>query len=267
MSFLASVTSLDEARLAVAGGADIVDAKNPAAGALGALPLETIRAIRGALPGIALSATVGDPVADPARTIAAVTATAATGVDFVKVGFTRGAVTRETIARLGTLMLPPCRLVGVLIADHGIDIDDLPRLAAAGFAGVMVDTDDKSGRPLPELLSRPALEAFIGAAHAVGMFAGLAGALRLPHIAALRALGPDILGFRGALCAGERRTASLDPAAIALVRRALAVDGATAATAPAQSAARPALTMGGSRLGAAARLRAGVERRMRERVT
>lgn len=221
VTFLASVTSLAEARLAAAAGADIVDCKEPAAGSLGALPLETIAAVRAGLPGVALSATVGDPSEDADAVSAAVLATAETGVDFVKVGVLPGAGGRKVIGRIGTLRLPPCRLVAVMLADRGYDIELLASLAPSGFSGVMLDTDDKSGPPLPGVLSEAQLATFIAAAQARGLFAGLAGALRLPHIAALRALQPDVLGFRGALCRGESRTAALDAGAIAEVRRAL----------------------------------------------
>ena len=42
---LASVADLEEALIAVECGVDIIDLKNPAAGALGALPVTTIRTI------------------------------------------------------------------------------------------------------------------------------------------------------------------------------------------------------------------------------
>ena len=41
--FLASVTCLNEAQLVLDANVDIIDLKNPAEGALGALPLETIQ--------------------------------------------------------------------------------------------------------------------------------------------------------------------------------------------------------------------------------
>jgi len=47
---LASVTDEREAELVAALGADIVDAKDPAAGALGALPHATVSAIRARTP-------------------------------------------------------------------------------------------------------------------------------------------------------------------------------------------------------------------------
>ena len=59
---------------------------------------------------------------------------------------------------------------------------------------------------------------------------GLAGSLRLEHVAPLAALGPDYLGFRGALCAAGR-TDRIDPARVREVRQAL--DAASSATAAA----------------------------------
>ena len=41
---LASVKDTDEAEIALSGGADIIDFKDPAHGALGALPVEVIAA-------------------------------------------------------------------------------------------------------------------------------------------------------------------------------------------------------------------------------
>ena len=46
---LASVANLAEARLAATVGADIIDLKNPAAGALGALPVGDVARIAEAL--------------------------------------------------------------------------------------------------------------------------------------------------------------------------------------------------------------------------
>ncbi|HEX6828752.1 MAG TPA: (5-formylfuran-3-yl)methyl phosphate synthase, partial [Burkholderiales bacterium] len=64
---LASVADLQEARLAVAGGADIVDFKDPRRGALGALPAATVAECVAALgPAVITSATVGDLPLDPA---------------------------------------------------------------------------------------------------------------------------------------------------------------------------------------------------------
>lgn len=221
VSLLASVTDESEALTCVALGADIIDAKNPGAGALGALPAERVRGIRAALPSrVPVSATVGDPCEDTARVAQSVRLTAATGVDFVKVGFWPDADARATIRQLGRLPLKGARLVAVLLADRGVKLDLIEPLAQAGFAGVMLDTYDKRSGALPDIATPAALLDFIDAARASRMFAGLAGSLRAEHVPELLTLGPDVLGFRGGLCHRSARTAAIDPAAVGAVRRA-----------------------------------------------
>src|SRR6266702_2730804 len=95
MRLLVSVRGPVEARAAVAGGADVVDAKDPARGALGPVRADRLAAIRRAV-GAArpVSAALGD-AGDAAMVAAA--AAAARGVAFVKLGF--GGVTSEAPAR------------------------------------------------------------------------------------------------------------------------------------------------------------------------
>jgi uncharacterized protein (UPF0264 family) len=221
VSLLASVTDESEARLCASLGADIIDAKNPATGALGALPAERVRAIRAAVPPhVRVSATIGDPCDDPDRVVQSVQHTAATGVDFVKIGFWPASESGRTIGELGRLSLKDAQLVAVLLADRGIDLALLGPLADAGFAGVMLDTFDKRLGALPDIASPVSLRDFVGVAHATGLFAGFAGSLRVEHVPLLLTLGADVLGFRGALCVGAARTATIDPAAVRAVRRA-----------------------------------------------
>jgi len=221
VSLLASVTDVREALICVSSGADIIDAKNPAAGALGALRAERIRAIRTAvLPSVPVSATIGDPSDDGERIAQSVRLTAATGVDFVKIGFWPGAAFAETVSKLGRLPLKFARLVAVLLADRGVDLTLIAPLAEAGFAGVMLDTYDKRNGALPDLVPPSALRDFLGIVRARGMFAGLAGSLRVEHVPALVALAPDVLGFRGALCREGTRTAAVDAAAVRALREA-----------------------------------------------
>jgi uncharacterized protein (UPF0264 family) len=221
VSLLASVTDASEALVCVASGADIIDAKNPAAGALGALPAERIRAIRNALaPAVPVSATIGDPSNDAERLAQSVRLTAATGVDFVKIGFWPSAAFAETVSKLGRLPLKSARLVAVLLADRGVDLSLIAPLAEAGFAGVMLDTYDKRNGALPDLVPAPAMRDFVATVRAKGMFAGLAGSLRLDHVPGLVALSPDVLGFRGGLCRDQARTAAVDAAAVHALRQA-----------------------------------------------
>ena len=203
--FLASVTTPDEALTALAAGAALIDCKDPAHGALGALPEERVRAICAAVAGRApVSATIGDLPNNAETMRVATEAMAAAGVDYVKIGFFGAGDARAAIAGLAKADIGAARLVAVLMADREPDFSLARDLAAAGFAAVMLDTADKSAGALAEILEPCRIGEFIAAARRHGLAAGLAGSLKLRHVAELAGLGPDILGFRGALCDGGR---------------------------------------------------------------
>jgi uncharacterized protein (UPF0264 family) len=204
---LASVASEAEARLALAAGADIIDLKNPQAGALGALPLADIKSIVSVVAGVrSTSATVGDLPMQPSLLIEAVRQTADCGVDFVKIGFFAEGDIEACIEALTPLARNGIRLVAVLFADQTPDFGLLPQLQAAGFSGVMLDTCVKDGRNLLDHMPLTALQGFVKQADELQLYCGLAGSLQISHVAELSTLQPDYLGFRGALCLDARRT-------------------------------------------------------------
>lgn len=227
--FLASVATVDEMAIVRTGGADVVDLKNPAEGALGAWSRPDLeRAVtlwRSWGEGRpALSATIGDQPMEPATVLAAAGRVASTGVPMVKLGVFPGDPA-GCFAALGPLA-KETRLIAVFFADQAPDVALLDLVAASGFHGAMLDTAEKAGGGLRRHMGPAALTRFVGRAKALGLLAGLAGSLKLDDVAPLAALEPDYLGFRGALCNGGR-TGTLSPEAVASVRAAL--DGRRAA--------------------------------------
>jgi uncharacterized protein (UPF0264 family) len=218
---LASVTNLDEAELALALGADIVDLKDPARGALGALPVGVIESIVAQVARRRpVSATVGDLPADTDLLCRTVQAVGATGVDYVKVGL----LSPEDLDGFLTVMAglaPRYALIAVLFADRAPPLERLELFAAAGVRGVMLDTAEKTGGPLLTHVGLDRLERFVNRARSLSLLCGLAGSLRLGDIPLLLPLSPDYLGFRGALCRGTDRTLHLDPNRFGAVRRAV----------------------------------------------
>jgi (5-formylfuran-3-yl)methyl phosphate synthase len=214
MKLLISVRSVEEALLAARGGADFIDLKEPRDGALGALPLATIRDCVAALcgSGLPVSATIGD---QPTNIADAVQRVADCGVDIVKVGIERNEVARETLA-----MLANCgrSVVPVFLADRGLDAALVTHAAGLGFAGLMVDTADKRVGSLFDCAPLAALAHFVDCARASSSMCGLAGALRLEHLPQLIALAPDFAGFRTAVCSGDR-SAALDPNRLRVLRQ------------------------------------------------
>lgn len=221
-AMLASVRSLDEAQLALAGGADLIDLKEPSRGALGALDHAALRICVRALGGQRpLSATIGDdPEMNPARIADAVDRMAATGVDFIKIGFFNRPRAADCAAALAS-RCARARLVAVLFADDEIEPGLVDVLARAGFAGAMLDTAGKDGRSLRDWRTADELQTFVQRVRANGLLTGLAGSLKPGDIAPLLGHAPDYLGFRGALCTDAQRSLALDVARIAAVRRAI----------------------------------------------
>ncbi|MDX1604751.1 MAG: (5-formylfuran-3-yl)methyl phosphate synthase [Candidatus Competibacterales bacterium] len=218
-ALLASVVSAEEAGLARAAGVDLIDFKDPAAGALGALPPEVIRSARAGLT-VATSATAGDLPCRAEDWIPAVRTMAATGVDYVKLGLFPGSDPAAALAALGPLSAAGVQVVVVLFADRDPDFGWLGPIRDAGCAGAMLDTAGKTGGRLLDHLDEAALGRFVHRARTLGLLSGLAGSLALADIPRLLPLAPDYLGFRGALCRGGR-DGVLDPAALARVRAAI----------------------------------------------
>ena len=147
---------------------------------------------------------------------AAVEAMAATGVEFVKLGVFPGTDPEGTVRALAPLARR-VQLIAVFFADLAPDLGLLHALEEAGFAGAMLDTARKDDGRLLDHMPIPALRRFVAACRERGLMCGLAGALEPPDVPRLLQLEPDLLGFRGALCAAGR-TGPLDPARVALVR-------------------------------------------------
>ncbi|MDE2361821.1 MAG: dihydroneopterin aldolase [Hyphomicrobiales bacterium] len=217
-AFLASVVDAAEAAVALDCGADIVDCTDPSRGALGAPTAGNVSSIAARVAGKRpVSAAAGAPDLSKDLLAPAVAAMSAAGADIVKVGVGAGAGWRNRIAALAPLARRT-KLVGVFFADRAPDFDLIGELAAAGFAGAMLDTVDKTHGRFLETLEASDAARFIESCRNAGLVSGVAGSLEPPDVPRLVALSPDFLGFRAALCgAGDRRNA-LDRDAVAAIR-------------------------------------------------
>ncbi|HKP50321.1 MAG TPA: (5-formylfuran-3-yl)methyl phosphate synthase, partial [Gemmatimonadales bacterium] len=158
MRLLASVRSADEVRSAVSGGADIIDAKEPNRGPLGAVSPEVFALIQTRVPlDLELSVALGD-VTSPLEvhaSIAAFGVVARLTPMFLKLGFSGVRRHREIRALLEhactaarEIGSPSPRVVAVAYADHEnagcADPGTIWDAAGgAGVAGVLMDTWSK----------------------------------------------------------------------------------------------------------------------------
>lgn len=212
MRLLVSVRSVEEALVAARGGADFIDLKEPRAGALGGLPIATIRAIVTALREqkitLPVSATIGDLAMDSLpELMAQVQAVGACGVDYVKVGIEPVPEAGAVLDALACCGLP---IVPVFLADRGIDFTQLAQACSLAFPGIMADTADKHAGSLFNVVSPAVLRRFVDTVREAGLMVGLAGALRAADAQKLLALQADFAGFRTAVCHGDR-SGALDP--------------------------------------------------------
>jgi (5-formylfuran-3-yl)methyl phosphate synthase len=215
---LASVTGPAEAELALATGADILDLKDPSAGALGGLPAQIVRETVATIAARRqTSAVTGELPMVPETLRDAAEAMAECGVDYVKIGMFPSDRAREVIGTLEETARR-AKLVAVLFADLTPDFALVDACADAGFAGAMLDTARKGSGRLIDHLDFFSLENFIARCHARDLIAGLAGSLEAPDVPRLLPLSPDLLGFRSALCRAGDRKSELDPQAIAIIR-------------------------------------------------
>ena len=243
MRLLVSVVSAAEARAALAGGADIIDVKDPREGALGAPSPRTLAEVVAAVDGAApVSVALGDLPDLPHTAALAACGAAKWGVDYVKLGL-RGV---QGLDRAVVLVTAVADALGATAADAGaagaaaagagaagvgpgviaaayadgasadppaFDPALLPELVArTGIAGALIDTLVKDGRGLYGSLPEATVAELVAATRAAGGSFGVAGQLRAGQLGRVEA---DIVGVRSAVCRGGDRTASLDAELVA----------------------------------------------------
>jgi (5-formylfuran-3-yl)methyl phosphate synthase len=220
---LVSVVSAEEARAALAAGADIIDVKDPREGALGAPSARVLAEVADAVGDAApVSVALGDSPGPPHTAAVAARDAAACGARFVKVGLRGVREIDEAVALVSAVahaVEPHVHVIAAAYADAGaleppaLAPRWLPALVdRTAIAGALVDTFVKNGRGLYGYLSPRELATLIDATHAVGGSFAVAGQLRLGE---LGRVGADFVGVRSAVCAGGERTAHLEEALVA----------------------------------------------------
>ena len=218
MRLLVSVRSAMEVRPALLGGADVVDAKDPARGALGAVSLAVLREIARAVPShIPFSVALGD-LADcdrVARSVTDVEQTAGARDElYVKLGLA-GTPDVDDAVQLASAAIEAsrsggkARLIVVAYADHALAGSPTPRAVIgiareAGASGVLLDTYGKDGRNLFQHAEEEKVRAWASAVRAAGLMVALAGSLDREGVRRAALVPADVVGVRGSACEGGR---------------------------------------------------------------
>lgn len=230
MQLLVSVRSASEAQTALLGGAQIIDAKEPAAGALGPVIPAMLAQIRNVVPdAVPLSAALGDVAgeAEVEQSLAGIE----TALAFVKLGFLgvrdSGSIERSlNRAVKGATGLPGNpRVVAVGYADWQVTGSLDPRLfpeivRRAGAHGLLIDTALKENGRLFDFLSNAELAAIGRSLHRQELLYAVAGSLGADDVPSALETGADILGVRGAATIGGRN-GKVDASRVARLARLL----------------------------------------------
>jgi (5-formylfuran-3-yl)methyl phosphate synthase len=229
MRLLVSVADAQEAGVAVEGGVDIVDVKNPAEGSLGAPGPGVIERVREVVPPERpVSAAIGDLPNLPGTAALAALGAAHAGAAYVKVGLVGSSTTDEAVAVLRAVRAAVDGGATVIAAAYA-DAERAPGAPLppgaiveaahrAGVGGCLLDTAVKDGRGLFEWVGREVLAALVAEGHAAGLEMALAGGLHAEDLEVVRAIAADIAGVRAAACRDGRRTGPLDPERIGRLR-------------------------------------------------
>ena len=212
---LVSVRSAEEAREALAGGADIIDIKEPEGGSLGAatpgVRLAVARAVAGAAP---LTAALGElqDLGDDWKM------EHQHGISLYKLGLSGSRKTgwRKLLDRVRERIQEASEgeadLVAVAYADwkqaacpepsHLLEYA-IPR----GFSHFLLDTFDKKAGNLPAFIEWNEIAALSGRARRGGLRFVAAGSLQAGQIRAAACAGVDVIAVRGAATIGARNAA------------------------------------------------------------
>jgi (5-formylfuran-3-yl)methyl phosphate synthase len=217
MRLLVSVRTAGEVEPALAGGADIIDAKEPARGALGPVTPGVLRAIAARVPEeVPFSVALGDFTSGAVvrRAVAAAAVSPRLAPVYLKLGFAGQRSMSAVTALIGVTVAAaadsPARPVVVPVAyadaeDAGSPVvEEVLRAAiAAGAGAFLVDTWLKDGRGLLARIDLDRLRGIVNEARAAGLLVAVAGSLDAEAVEILGDLG-EIVGIRGAACRGGR---------------------------------------------------------------
>jgi uncharacterized protein (UPF0264 family) len=246
---LVSVRSAEEAAAALAGGADLIDVKEPSRGSLGRADDATIAAVVRTVGGQRpVSAALGELRDHPSPCAVPGLAYLKWGLAGLRAAFVdgkqpaggRGSCRADSVVDvIGSAgaspshwrpqpfrdleqalaaqraSTPDCRCVIVAYADwrraDAPEPETVRQLAARlGAEGLLLDTFHKDGRTLLDWLTVEQAADLCCRCRRHGLKIALAGSLGRDEIAGLRRLSPDWFAVRGAACRDGRRDAEID---------------------------------------------------------
>jgi uncharacterized protein (UPF0264 family) len=225
MKLLVSVRSVEEAKAAVEGGADLIDIKEPDRGPLGKADDSVIAAIVDAVSGRRpVSAAMGElcELASPRLPSAR--------LEFVKFGLAKIALVPWCDRLLQLRAASNSAVVPTAYADWeragSPPVERIALFAATyQFPVLLIDTCEKDGSNLLSWLDRDNLEKIVAPLREAGCKVALAGSLNERDFEVIVGVQPEWIAVRGAACTNGDRKRSIDVKRVRYLKAALLTSG------------------------------------------
>jgi uncharacterized protein (UPF0264 family) len=225
---LVSVRSADEVAAALAGGADLIDVKEPAKGPLAPAEAEVVAAVIGAVKGkVPVSAALGEwspnAITDAHWHLEL-------KLDYVKWGLANYAPVvgwGEDLLDTRRQLPVGMEMVAVAYADweraKSVPPAELVKFAKRfRFKAFLLDTWGKDGKTLLDFMKPADAIELAESLKRVGITVAIGGSLRPEHAKQLKAAAPDYFAVRSSACAAGKRDGVIDEARVKKWKEAIA---------------------------------------------
>lgn len=225
---LVSVRSAAEVPAALAGGADLIDVKEPAKGPLAPAEAEVVAAVVEAVAGrVPVSAALGEW---SPQALTEAHWHLELPLQYVKWGLAGYAPVPgwgEDLLETRRQLPAGTEMVAVAYADweraRSVPPAELAKFAKRfRFKAFLLDTWGKDGRTLLDFLTPDAVADLVQGLKRAGLIVAVGGSLRPEHARQLKAAAPDFFAVRSSVCAAGKRGGVLDEARVKKWKDALA---------------------------------------------
>lgn len=233
-----SVRNAHEASLAIEGGADWIDAKDPDRGSLGSVDIDSLREIAAACAAhrnrLQISAALGELVDMPSpHQFVEVETLTLVKVGVAQLGQSIGDLTQVLASWLEMAPSKPGQnRPGIVLAAYADsaradapDIRDVCQaaiqFAERGVVGLLIDTCVKDGSNLLDHAEAKLLRDVVEQSRDAGLMTALAGSLTIQTIPEVAAIRPHIVAVRGAACESSDRRAWIAAERVAKIKHLL----------------------------------------------
>lgn len=217
---LVSVRSADEVEAALAGGADLIDVKEPSRGAMGIAEAEVVAAVvqkvRGKVP---VSAALGEWSANALTEAHWHLELKLNYVKWGLAGYVHSPGWGEDLLDTRRQLPVGMEMVAVAYADweraKSVPPAEVVKFAKRfRFRAVLLDTWGKDAKTLLDFLKPAEIAELVESVQRNGTIAAIGGSLKPEHLKQLKDVKPDYFAVRGSVCAAGKRDGVIDASRI-----------------------------------------------------